>query len=103
MPRVGQAYYLTGANAHTQLTTGAGNTVQSLVLEGSCSALLLSARTGSAYITFDNSTPASTNGLELQAAAQPILIPLGYNMNNSHTLKVIGSAASTILNVVQLN
>lgn len=106
MPQVGQAYYLSLTTPHTQLSTGGGNTVQTLALDGTCHAMLLSGQgtgTNLAFVTFDNSTPSSSNGLVIQPTAQPILIPLGYNAHSAHSLKVIGSAATTLLNVVQLS
>lgn len=105
MPRVDTSYVLSHTAPHTQLSTGGGNTVQSLVLDPRVSAVILSGSgtgTNIAYVTFDNSTPASTNGICVLAAAQPVLIPLGYYAHNSHTIKVIGSAATTILNVLQM-
>jgi len=105
MPRIGTSYVLTQTAPHTQLTTGGGNTVQTLTLDANCAALLLSGLgtgTNLAYVTFDNSTPSATNGMVIQPAAQPVLIPLGYYAHGNHNLKVIGSAATTVLNVVQL-
>ena len=103
MPRVGQAYYLTGANAHTQLNSGGTNTVQTLTFENGCSAIMVSAKTANAFVTFDQSVPAATNGLEIVAGGQPVLIPLGFNAHNGHQLKMIGAAINAVLNVLQLN
>lgn len=105
MPRQGTSYELTGTAPHTQLTTGAGNSVQTLALDANCAAVILSGQgtgTNLAYVTFDNSTPASSNGVVILAAAQPVIIPLGYYAHSSHSLKVIGSAINTILNVLQI-
>lgn len=90
------------SSAQQQMNTTGGNTAQSITLNRDCAALILSARTGNAYVTFDDSTPSATNGLEIIAGAQPVTILLGYFANTNHTLRCIGSVASTILNVVQL-
>lgn len=107
MPRVGMAYALTNTNPHTQLSTGGGNTAQTLTLEKDCVAVLVSGQgtgTNLAYVTFDNSTPSASNGIVISPTSSPVLIPLGYNANPAnHNLKVIGSAATTLLNVVQMS
>lgn len=105
MARAFQTHFLAlrGGAPHIQLNTGGGNTLQTQVLDETCSALLLSARTGNAYVTWDNTSASASNGLEIVAGANPVYIPLGYNAHSSHTLKMIGSAASTLLNIVQLS
>ena len=87
------------ANAQQQLAV---DTAQTLTLEGSCSALLLGARTQSVSITLDNTVPSATNGLVIVAGAQPVYIPLGYHAEANHNLKAIGLAAGGFLDVVQL-
>lgn len=96
-------------DAHQQLNTTGGNTEQTLTLDSDCTALLLSARTGNAYVTFNNTTASSSNGIEILAGAQPVYIPIGFHAaptgglpTQGTVLRVIGSAASTILNVLQL-
>lgn len=106
MPRSGITHTLASraseSAAQQQLTTGAGNTEQTLTLNRDCVAVVLSSRTGNAYVTFNDTAATSSNGIEIIAAAQPIYVPLGYHANPNHTLRVIGSAINTLLNVVQL-
>jgi hypothetical protein len=102
---VPQIYSLPGTAPQTQITTGAGNTVQTLTLQPRCSALILSGQgsgTNVAFVTFDNSTPSSSNGQVIVATGQPVTLPIGYYSHASHAVKVIGSAANTLLNVTQL-
>ena len=101
-PRVGLTHALAGdvADAHQQLNV---NTEQSVVLEPSCTALMLSARGTSpavVNVTFDNTTPSATNGLAIPSGAAPTYVPLGYHAHVDHTLKAIG--ASQFLDVLQL-
>jgi hypothetical protein len=101
MPRPGLAYTLAGdvADAHQQLETSVERT---LVLEPSCTAVLLAARgTGAVNVTFDNTVASVTNGLPIVGGAQPVEIPLGYHAHADHTLRALGGA-STFLDVVQL-
>ena len=93
MPRVYKTYDL---DSHAQGNTGAGNAVTTLTAPAGANACLLSARTANCYAVWDGSTPAATNGLEIVAAAQPVLIPIG------NSIEFIGAAASAILNVVWL-
>ena len=76
--------------------------MQTLALDPRCAALLLSAKTANVFVTFDNSTPAATNGLEIVAGSQPVLVPLGYYAHVNHSLKIIGAAINAVLNVVQM-
>jgi hypothetical protein len=102
---IGSSFVLTGTAPHTQLNTGGGSAVQTLTLDPDCRAVVLSgAGTGTniAFVTFDNTTPTATNGISVLAAAQPVTLPIGYYSHGSHNLKVQGSAASTVLNVMQL-
>lgn len=93
MPRVYKSYDL---DSHAQGNTGAGNSVTTLTAPAGANAVLLSARTANAYVVWDGSTPSATNGLEIIAGAQPVLIPIG------NTIKFIGAAVNTILNAVWL-
>jgi hypothetical protein len=104
MAKAGQLYYLTRANAHRQVTsTGTGN-VQTVTLEPDCAALELSCRTTRGYLTFDGSTPSASNGLDIIAGAQAIVIPLGYNAHSGHQLKWASSAAANaVLCITQLS
>lgn len=108
MPLNNNTYYLAGGDganqddAQNQLTTGAGNTEQTLVLDVDCTALYLSARTANAYVTFNNTVAASTNGIEILSGAQPVFFPIGYQAHGAHTLRYIGQAANCVLNVLQL-
>ncbi len=105
MPRLGTSYVLSKPTPHTQLNTTAGSVVQSLTLDPNCAALLVSgvgSGTNLLWVTFDGSTPSAANGIVIQSAGQPVLIPLGYYGDVGHVLKFQGSAASAILNIVQL-
>ena len=105
MPRAGNTFSLTGANAHTQLANGAGSAEQSLNLERECVAVILSIPTaspGDAFVTFNNTAAASTNGLNVIKGAQPVLIPLGWMAHSGRVLRYQGSAASSFLNVTQM-
>lgn len=98
-------FALTPTAPHTQLNTGGGSAVQTLTLDSGCKAVILSGSgtgTNIAFVTFDNSTPTATNGISILSAAQPVILPLGYYSHGSHNLKLQGSAASTVLNVLQL-
>lgn len=102
---IGSSFVLTSTAPQTQLNTTGGNTVQTLTLDLDCRAIILSGAgsgTNVAFVTFDNSTPSASNGQSVQPAAQPVTLPVGYYTHGSHNLKVIGSAASTLLNVTQL-
>ena len=102
---IGSSFVLTSTAPQTQLNTTGGNSIQTLTLDPDCRAIILSGAgsgTNVAFVTFDNSAPATTNGQAIQAAAQPVTLPVGYYTHGSHALKVLGSAASTILNVTQL-
>lgn len=80
--------------AHTTLT-GAG----SITLDPKCVSILISATTGVVNITFDNTTPTGTNGLQIINGAQPVLIPLGYHAHSSHILQ---ASAGGAINLIQL-
>jgi hypothetical protein len=97
--RSGLIHVLAGdvADAMQQLATGA-----TLTLEPTCVALLLGARGQAMWVTFDDSTPSTTNGLAVIAGAQPAYIPLGYHAHASHNVKTVQSAATGFLDVVQL-
>lgn len=94
MPRLSESFSLTSANPHKH-QSGAGT----ITLETDCVAVILSATTGNVIVTFDNSTPTSSNGLPIIAGAQPVLMPVGYHANANHAIK---AAAGGILDVVQL-
>jgi len=99
MPRAGYTHVLAGdvADAQQQLATGA-----TLTLEPTCTAVILGARTQNMFVTFDDSAPSASNGLVIVAGAQPVYIPLGYFAHASHNLKVVESAATGALDVLQL-
>lgn len=115
MPRAGESFTLAGSDgtdyndAHQQLNSGAGNTEQTLNLDKDCNAVLLSARTANAYVTFNDTAAAAGNGIEIIAGAQPVLIPLGFHAGprvaatGGSPLRMIGASANALLNVLQLN
>jgi len=79
--------------------------MQTLALDKGPGGLILSgAGTGTnlAYLTFDGSTPSASNGIVIVATGSPVLLPVGYYSHGAHTLKVIGSAVNTVLNVTQM-
>jgi hypothetical protein len=104
VPLQGQAFYLTGANGHVQTTSTGTADVKTITLEPSCHAIMVSARTTAGILTFNGSTPSSSNGLDVSAGANPTLLPLGYNLHGGHQLKWASSAAANaVLNVQQMS
>jgi hypothetical protein len=104
MPRPGTTHVLAGdvADSQVQLYTA---TEQTLVLEPSCTALMLSAR-GTApavvSVTFDNTAASATNGIAIPVGSAPTYVPVGYHAHGAHTLRALGPASS-FLDVVQMS
>lgn len=62
-------------------------------------AVLISVTTNNVWVTFDGSTPSSTNGVTFIAGVNPWFIPVGSNC----TIKCLATAVSTAtVNVVWL-
>ena len=86
---------------HAQATsTGTGN-VQSLTPDAGAHALLITAATNGCYVTFDGSTPSSTNGLALAKDGLPLFLPLVPQASDA--LKFASQAAgNSVVNVLWL-
>jgi hypothetical protein len=94
---------LPGANAHTQVTSTGTADVETITLEPASSAIVIDARTNPGYLTWNGSTPSSSNGLPLVPGGQPLIIPLGWYANSGHQLKWASSVAgNAVLDLLQM-
>lgn len=59
----------------TQQTSTGTADVKTINVPSGCSAVVLTAETNSARITFDGSTPGAGNGIVLPSGGMPFLIP----------------------------
>lgn len=100
MARANAVYALTSDQtlAHDQVTSTGSSNVQTITKPVGAVACLITVSTNAARVTFDLSTPDSTNGLVFQAAASPVLIPFANN-----DLKFCSTAgSSSIIDILWL-
>lgn len=64
----------TGAAAQQELTSTGTANVQTFVVPTGAMAVYLAVQTNTCSITFDGSTPSTTNGLKIPAAVAPVFI-----------------------------
>jgi hypothetical protein len=93
MALTGLAYQL-GAYSRTAV-----DTAQTVAFTRNTSAIILSAEAQNVRVTFDGTTPTSTNGILIISGAQPVTLPIGYSANG---IKGLGAAAGGFLHVQQL-
>ena len=101
MARNFESHVLVSPTANAQQQAGV-DTAQTILLEKTCVAVVLGARTQSVSVTFDDTVPSATNGLVITAGAQPVYIPVGFHGAVNGNLKAIGLAAGGFLDVLQL-
>jgi hypothetical protein len=86
--------------SQVQLTSTSTSDVKSSVGPVGSDHVLISSETNDARVTFDGSTPSSSNGHVVPKAAIPLYLPLG----EGSTLKIVSTAAGTsLLNVTWIN
>jgi hypothetical protein len=103
VPRQGTAYTLPAANPHTQVTSTGTADVKTITLEKATSAIVVDAKTNTGFLTFDGSTPSSSNGQVIIAGASPVTLPLGFYCHSGHQVKWASSVAgNAILDLLQL-
>ena len=69
------------ANPHAQVTsTGTGN-VQTVSPPAGAHAFFMTVQTNGLYLTFDGTTPSSTNGLHVVKDSAPTFFPVGKTIN----------------------
>ena len=95
MSRVFSVYSIPGSSPHVQASTSTSATFTAPTNPDAVGCLI-SVSVNDAYVTFDGTTPSSTNGLVLKAATNPVFFPLG------QTIKVTPATASTTVNVLWL-
>lgn len=84
--------------AHNQTTTADNTTVKTVSLATNTRAIYVGVTSKKVYMTFDGSTPSSTNGLGIVPDALPMYISVG-----SPTIKWISSdVAGSTVNVLCL-
>lgn len=90
------------ADAHQETADLASE--RTITLAKECNAVYISARgaAGVVSVTFDNTSPSTTNGLGIVVGAQPVFFPIGYHAHENHNIKALGIAAQ-FLDVLQLN
>ncbi len=100
MPKI---WTLPAQNAHTQTTSTGTADVKTITLEPNCSAIVCAAKTNPGFLSFNGSTPSSSNGIAIAVSAQPALLPCGYYSHSGHQLKWASSAAgNAVLDLLQL-
>lgn len=91
-----QIYEPTASGAHTSDTTADATTVKTKAPAAGAIGLLLSVKSKAAYVTFDGTTPSSTNGMYFPAETMPVFLPI--LPSGGQSLKWISSdvAGSTV-------
>jgi hypothetical protein len=87
------------AGATYQLSATATTASTSSVLKNYESAVLISVETTDARITFDGSTPSSTNGHVFPKGNPPVLVLVGGGSSISH---LANSAGTSLVNITPL-
>lgn len=89
-------YSVTSAAAHFQKSPDA-TTAQVFTVATGARGLFVTCTTNDAYITFDGSTPSSTNGLALVKSTAPVFFPV----NPKYSVKVLSTVAGgSVVNVM---
>lgn len=90
-------YDIVADTPHVQKTSTGTADTQTATAPAFAVGCLLTVETTAARVTFDGSTPTSTNGLVIPAGTTPIFIPLG------RTIKIRSTAAAnSVVNVLWL-
>lgn len=71
-----EIYEPTASGAHVSTTVADNTTVTTDAAPAGARGLLLSAKSKAVYVTFDGTTPSSTNGLYFPAETMPVFIPV---------------------------
>lgn len=84
------------AISHSQVTADA-TTPQTLTPAAGARAVLLTATTQDAIVTFDGTTPATSNGIRVPKALLPVRLPIP---KQGQAIKVLGAAASSVVDAL---
>lgn len=88
----------TGFKSHEQLTSTGTANVQTFTPPAGAHGVYVSVSTNGCYITFDGTTPSSTNGLPLPAGVSPVFLLFAPAAGSG--LKVASqAAANSVVNV----
>lgn len=83
-----------------QVTSTGTSDVQTVTTGNSCSAVLITVETNAARVTFDGTTPSSSNGVVIPKDAVPLLIGFRHN----RTIKAVSTVAgNSIVNVASFS
>lgn len=85
------------SGAHSQTTSSDSSTVKTVSLAKGTKAIYVAATSNKVYMTFDGSTPSSTNGLPIIAGALPMYVSVG-----GPTVSWVGSSTSHTVDVLCL-
>ena len=91
------ATFQSGQHAQLTATVGAAQTFAPPSNPPAVSCFV-QAVTADAYVTFDGTTPSSSNGLLLKAGTNPIFVPLGAG----NSVIAIGAGGTSTINVFWL-
>lgn len=86
------------ANPHVQITSTGTSDVKTATPPGGGHGFFCTVQTNNIYLTFDGTTPSSSNGLHILKDTAPIFFPVG------KTLSVVSDAAgNAVVNILWLS